>query len=240
VYVVSFSLVGHRFFPVTFLHQHRPSTPFASGTRTSSREYGRFSSFTPHDIEGSPQQSEVHDIIPSQEEGSASLEDFCIVSDSMEAFCIPTGYERHFLQMNSAGELVVINPSDIPTGSHIEPHVGDPLWTTKIVHSPRMVRELYGLGIGVDIPVVSQLSETSTTYTVPLDHFTGTIVSSITPSIGLTIQSVGPSSTVSLQKVHSTMVPHVATIPPGNVVVNQAPIGTPLSSRPTLSLPPGY
>jgi hypothetical protein len=36
------------------------------------------------------------------------------------------------------------------------------------------------------------------------------------------------------------MVPHVMTIPTGNVVVNQAPIGMPLSSRPILSLPLGY
>jgi hypothetical protein len=36
------------------------------------------------------------------------------------------------------------------------------------------------------------------------------------------------------------MVPHATTIPTGNVVVNQAPIGTPLSSRPIPSLPPGY
>jgi hypothetical protein len=39
---------------------------------------------------------------------------------------------------------------------------------------------------------------------------------------------------------HSTMVPHVATIPTDNVVVSQAPIGTPLSSRPSSSLPLGY
>jgi hypothetical protein len=53
-------------------------------------------------------------------------------------------------------------------------------------------------------------------------------------------QSVGPSSTFSLQMAHSTMVPYATTIPTGNVVVNQAPIGTPLSSRPIPSLPPGY
>jgi hypothetical protein len=36
----------------------------------------------------------------------------------MEAFRIPAGYERCFLQLNSIKELVVIDPSDIPTGSH--------------------------------------------------------------------------------------------------------------------------
>jgi hypothetical protein len=90
----------------------------------------------PHSTEGSPQQSEVHNIITSQEEVPTSLEDFRIVSESLEAFRIPAGYERHFLQLNSAGELVVINPSDIPTGSHSNPPVRDPLWTADIVRSP--------------------------------------------------------------------------------------------------------
>jgi hypothetical protein len=39
---------------------------------------------------------------------------------------------------------------------------------------------------------------------------------------------------------HSTMVPHATTIITRNTVVTQALIGTPLSSRPILSLPPGY
>jgi hypothetical protein len=51
----------------------------------------------PHTSEGSPQQSEVQDTNVTQEEGSASLESFRIISDSMEAFRIPPGYERHFL-----------------------------------------------------------------------------------------------------------------------------------------------
>jgi hypothetical protein len=54
------------------------------------------------------------------------------------------------------------------------------------------------------------------------------------------MQSVGPSSTLSLQMAHSMMVPHVLTIPTGNVVVSQATIGTPLASRPSSSLPLGY
>jgi hypothetical protein len=50
----------------------------------------------PHAMEGSPQQSEVHDVITSQEEVSTSLEGFQIVTDPMEAFRIPAGYERIF------------------------------------------------------------------------------------------------------------------------------------------------
>jgi hypothetical protein len=39
---------------------------------------------------------------------------------------------------------------------------------------------------------------------------------------------------------HSTMVPHVLTILVGNAVVSQAEIGTPITPRPSSSLPFGY
>jgi hypothetical protein len=122
----------------------------------------------PHSMEESPQQSEVHDTITSQEEVPTSLENFRIVSESPEAFHIPEGYERRVLQLNSAGEFVVINPSDIPTRPHSNPLVDDPFWTADIVRSPlRMVQDLYGTGIGDDAPI---------TYTVPLNHFIGTTI----------------------------------------------------------------
>jgi hypothetical protein len=70
----------------------------------------------PHSMEESPQQSEVHDTITSQEEVPTSLENFRIVSESPEAFRILEGYERRVLQLNSAGEFVVVNPSDIRLG----------------------------------------------------------------------------------------------------------------------------
>jgi hypothetical protein len=72
---------------------------------------------------------------------------------------------------------------------------------------------------------------------IPLDHFVGTTRNSI---VGPDTRSIGPSSTFSLQMAHSTMVLHATTIPTRNVMVNQAPIVTPLSSRPIPSLPPGY
>jgi hypothetical protein len=39
---------------------------------------------------------------------------------------------------------------------------------------------------------------------------------------------------------HSTMVPHATTVSTKNVVITQAPIGTPLPLRPNMSLPPRY
>jgi hypothetical protein len=47
----------------------------------------------PHSIEESPQQSEVQDTTTSQEEVPTPLEDFRIVLETLEAFCIPEGYE---------------------------------------------------------------------------------------------------------------------------------------------------
>jgi hypothetical protein len=183
-------------------------------------------------MEESSQQSEFHNTITSQEEVPTSLENFRIVSESPEAFHILEGYDRSVLQLNSAGEFFVVNPSDIPTGSHSNPLVDDPFWTADIVRSPpRMVRDLYGTGIGADAPI---------TYTVPLNHFIGATIFSTTPSVGPNTSSVGPRSTFSLQTTHSTMAPHVPTIPASNAVVSQAEIGTPIKPRPSSSLHFGY
>ena len=186
----------------------------------------------PHSTEESPQQSEVQDTTTSQEEVPTPLENFRIVSESPEAFCIPKGYECRVLQLNSVGEFVVVNPSDIMAGSCSNLLADDPFWTADIVQSPPpLVRDLYGTEEGVDAPI---------SYTVPLNHFTGTTIFSTTPSIGPNTSSVGPRSTFSLQMAHSTMVPHVLTIPTSNVVVSQAAISTPLTPRPSSSLPFGY
>jgi hypothetical protein len=139
--------------------------------------------------------------------------------------------------MNSSKELVV-DTSGMPTGPHSGLGVRDPLWTLDIFRiPPHTVQDLYGSGAGDDIPFVSQIPEVSATYMVPPNHFSG-VASHIT--VVPDTQSIGHSSTFSFQMAHSTMVPHVTTIPIRNVVVSQAPIGTPLSSRPIPSLPPGY
>jgi hypothetical protein len=99
------------------------------------------------------------------------------------------------------------------------------------------VRDLYGLGTGDDIPIVSELPETASTYTIPLDHFDNTTCYLF---VGSDTQSVGPSLTIPLHMDHSTMVPDAMTIPTRNRVAIQAPIGTPLSYRPISSLPLRY
>jgi hypothetical protein len=107
----------------------------------------------PHSIEESPQLSEVQNTTTSQEEVPILLENFQIVSESLEAYRVLEGYERQILHLNSVGEFVVVNPSDIPTGSPQNPLANDPFWTTDIVRSPpHLVRDLYGTGEGVDTP----------------------------------------------------------------------------------------
>jgi hypothetical protein len=103
---------------------------------------------------------------------------------------------------------------------------------------PLTVRDLYGnLGVSPDRPMASQVPEMFVTYTVPLDHFTGTTSSVTTIPDQLLI---GSHSIPTLQMAHSTMVPQATMIPTGNVVISQAPIGTPLPPRSNPSLPPGY
>jgi hypothetical protein len=99
------------------------------------------------------------------------------------------------------------------------------------------MRDLYGSGVGVDIPAISELPKTSATYTIPLDHFNSTTCYLF---VGSDTQSVSPSSTIPTQMSLSTMVPHATTIPIGNIVITQAPISTPLSSRPVPSHPHWY
>jgi hypothetical protein len=121
---------------------------------------------------------------------------------------------------------VVIHPSDIPAGSSQNPLASDPFWTADVVRSPpRLVQDLYGTGEGADA---------SFSYTVPLNHFTGTTTFTATPTMGPNISFIGPRSTIPLQTAHSTTASHIPTIPAVNAVVNQAPIGTPATPRPTL------
>jgi hypothetical protein len=99
------------------------------------------------------------------------------------------------------------------------------------------IHDLYGnLGVSPDRPMASQVPETSVTYTVPLDHFTGTIsnVTIVSDQILIGFHSILP-----LKMAHF-MAPRATTTSTKNVVVTQSLIGTPLPSRPNPSLPPGY
>jgi hypothetical protein len=178
----------------------------------------------PHSTEEYPQQSKVQNTTISQEEVPIPLENFRIVSESQKAYRILEGYERQILHLNSAREFVV--NLDIPDGSPQNPLANEPCWTADVVRSPpRLVREIYGTGEGADAYF---------SYTVPPNHFTGTTTFTATPTVGPNIPFVGPRPTISLQTTHSTMAPHILTIPASNAIVNQAPIGTTITPRPNL------
>jgi len=177
-------------------------------------------------MEQSPQQGEFQNTTTSQEEVPVSLENFRIVSDSPEAYRIPEGYERQILHLNSVGEFFVINPSVAPAESSQNPLPDDPFWTENIVRSPpRLVQDRYGTGEGAN---------PSSSYTIPPNHFTGTTTFMATPIVAPNTPPISLRPTIPLQTAHSIITPHIPTIPTGNAVVNQTPIGTPITPRPNL------
>jgi hypothetical protein len=86
-------------------------------------------------------------------------------------------------------------------------------------------------------PMASQTHVTSTTYTVPLDHLTGTTNNVVIVSNQLL---VGSHSIPPLHITSSTMVPQAMPVSAGNAVITHTPIGTLLLIRSNLSLPPRY
>jgi hypothetical protein len=74
---------------------------FSSAKIDPPRRSRRLQELPPENMEGdiprstkqSPQQGEVQNTTTSQEEVPVSLENFRIVSESPEAYCIPEGYE---------------------------------------------------------------------------------------------------------------------------------------------------
>jgi hypothetical protein len=95
-----------------------------------------------------------------------------------------------------------------------------------------LVQDQYGMGEGADAP---------SSYTVPPNHFTDATTFVATPAIAPDTPPTDPNvplmglrPTIPLQMAQSTIVPHIPTIPAGNPVVTQAPIGTPVTPRPNL------
>jgi hypothetical protein len=210
----------------------------------------------PNSPEGSPEGA-INNEVASQVGNSHSLEGFQIVSDSLEAFRLPPNpllsirQDTHFLRMNSSGEIVVVENTGVPIGPNAWSGVEDPLFPSESFRtpthttgtfnpsvSPSSIHDIYGnLGASPNQPMASQIPKMSIIYTVPLDQFTGTTSNVTAVSDQLLVDS---HSILPLQMAHSTMVPRAITVSTRNVVVTQAPIGTPLLLRPNLSLPPGY
>jgi hypothetical protein len=130
------------------------------------------------------------------------------------------------VRVNSSRDLVVQFYGS-PTRPLIILEGQDPFWTTGI-----FIRELFGLGAGIDITVAPELLETSDPDAVPFTtayYFFGT--------------EALPAShilTIPLQMVHYKMVPNNTNPHTGITAASQAPIDTPLSLIFTPTLPPGY
>jgi hypothetical protein len=163
-----------------------------------------------------------------------------------------------FLWLNSLGEIVIEDHTHVPTGPHAKSSVDDPPFQSEsfrtLTHTARIfnpsfvpVCSVWGTSLGHDIfdtigtshnqPMASQITKTYVTYTVPLNHFTGTTSNFLTVSDQLL---VGSHLILPLRISHSTMVPQAMTVSIGNVVITQDLIGTPLPLRSNPSLPPGY
>jgi hypothetical protein len=130
--------------------------------------------------------------------------------------------------VNRSGEVVFIEDIKVPTRPNARSRVEDPffqseplrtmthtLGTSRFGSIPLIVRDLYGnLGVSLDQPMASQVHETSVSYTMPLNHFSGMMSNVIIVADQLLI---GSHSNPTIQMAHSTMVPHVSTILTENV-----------------------
>jgi hypothetical protein len=169
--------------------------------------------------EGSPKGA-VNNEVASEIGSLISLEGFKIVSNSLEAFrllinpLLSVRQDPHFLWMNSLGELVVDENIEVPTGPNAESGVDDPLFQSESFITPLHtagifnlrsvpVRSIWGtaghdifdtLGKSHNQPMASQMPETSVTYTIPLDHFTGTTSNVVTVLDQLLVFSLNSSS----------------------------------------------
>jgi len=175
--------------------------------------------------EGSPQQSEVQDIVTPRLERTDSLEQFRI-TDSREGLRLPLDSVRRIVRVNSSGDIFV-ESSGLPTGPFTSPEVKDHFWTTGIFK-----RDLFGLGAGVDITVTPESPETSDPDAI---HFTTAYYFPDSDA-----QPVDHILIVPLQMAHYTMVPDTTNLHTENTMASQAPIGMSLSPRLTPTLSPGY
>jgi hypothetical protein len=146
--------------------------------------------FLPNSSEGPP---EAHNKLGYEVGITNSFKQFQIVSNSLEAFQLPINptlssrQDLCLLPVNSSGQVVVIDDTEIPTRPNIGSGVEDPLFQSESFRTPAhtigtygfgsiplIVHDLYGnLGTSLDQPMASQVPETFVSYTVPLDHFTG-------------------------------------------------------------------
>jgi hypothetical protein len=160
--------------------------------------------------------------------------------------------------MNSSRDVVVEDYTRIPSGHFVESGVDDPPFHRESFRTPIQTSGIFNpssvpvcffwiaasrhdifdkLGMIPNQPTSSHILITSTTYTVPLNHFVGMTSNFVIVSDLLLVST---HIILPLQLTSSTTVPLVAPFSAGSLVTTQAPIGTPLPLRSNPSLPPGY
>jgi hypothetical protein len=198
----------------------------------------------PNSPEGSP-EGVVNNDIASKIGSSTLLEESILPVNPL----LSVVQDPHLLRINSSGDIVAKEYIEIPTRPHAESGVDDPFFQSESfrtpVHAvgnfdpstPGPSRTLWRTSSGQNIfdklgmshlhsrtpnqPMASQMLVTFTTYTVPLDHFTGTTSNVVTVSDQLL---VGSHSILPLHLTSSTMVPQATLFSAGNMVITQDPI----------------
>jgi hypothetical protein len=120
--------------------------------------------------------------------------------------------------MNSSEEIVIVENTEVPTRPNIGSGVKDPLFHSESFRTPAhtirnsnpsstplTVHDIYDkLGVSLDQTIGSQIPDISVTYTIPLDHFTGT-----THSVTIVPYQLldGSRSILPLHMAHSIIIP---------------------------------
>jgi hypothetical protein len=214
----------------------------------------------PNSPEGSPKGA-INNDIASEIGSSTPLEEPILPVNPL----LSVVQDPHLLRINSSRDIVIEEYIEMPIGPHEKSGVDAPFFQSEpfrtLVHvvgnfdprTPGPSRTLWRTSSGQNIfyklemshlrsrtpnqPMASQTPMTSTTYTIPLDHFTGTTNNVVTVSDQLL---VGFHSILPLHLTRSTMVSQAMPISAGKMLITQAPIGTLLPLRKNPSLPPGY
>jgi hypothetical protein len=211
-----------------------------------------YTPFLPNSPEVSPEE-EVNKNVASEIGSSTPLEESILPVNLL----LSVVHDPLLLQINSSGDVVAEDYNRILIGPHIESGVDDPLFQSEsfrtLVHTARNfdpissgpIRSLWRISSGQHIfeklglrhlcqrtsnqIMESHMPMTSTAYTIPLYHFTGTTNNVVAVSDQLLVSS---HTILPLHLTSSTMVPQTTLVSAKSIVVTRALIGTPLPLRP--------
>jgi hypothetical protein len=217
-------------------------------------ESEEYAPFLPNSPEGASPEGVVNNDVFSEIGSSTPLEESTLPVNLL----LSVIQDPLLLQINSLGDIVVEDYTRIPNIPYTKSGVDDPPFQSELFrtlvhtagifnHSSVLVHYFWRTSSGHDIfdklgmspnqPMSSHTPTTSTSYIVPLDHFTGTTSNVVMVSDQLL---VGSHTILPLHLTRSTVVPQVTHVFVRSLVITQALIGMPLPSRSSPSLPLGY